>query len=165
MPDFPVIANFLLQPMQDRRTPMTRSSRFPAPRSISWACKLLLLSLAFTVISLAPSISGRWWASPDPGVPDTMAFLFGMSFVVVQLALLALLIYLTYTRRNWARWALLVFLMLGWVYLVQNFHSLQSSHPMEALWDAGGMILELLSCIILFFSRDAAWFIHNGSRR
>jgi len=144
---------------------MTRPSRFPVPRSISWACKLLLLSLAFSVISLSPSISGHWWASPAPDVPDSLAFLFSLGFVTLLLALLGLLIYLTYTCHNWARWALLVFLMLGWVHLVKNYHGLQSVHPMEALWNAGSMILELFSCVILFFSHDAAWFIKNRVRR
>jgi len=128
------------------------------PPAIARACRLLLLSMALGIVTLAPSISGHWWTSPDSSVPDSIALAFNLSFASVELALYALLIYLTYTRRNWARWALLVFLMFGWVLLVKDFPLLQADTPMAALWNAASMSVELLACYLLFFSRDAAWF-------
>jgi len=128
------------------------------PPAIARACKLLLLSMAIGIVTLIPSISGRWWTSPDSSVPDSIALAFSLSFTSVTLALYALLIYLTYTRRNWARWALLVFLMSGWILLVKDFPRQQADTPMAALWNAASMGIELLACGLLFFSHDAVWF-------
>lgn len=130
----------------------------PPPPAIARACRLLLLSMALGIVTLAPSISGRWWTSPDSSVPESIALAFSLSFTSVELALYTLLIYLTYTRRNWARWALLVFLMFGWVLLVKDFSRLQADNPIAALWNAASMSVELLACYLLFFSRDAVWF-------
>lgn len=129
-----------------------------APRSIARACRLLLLSMALGVVSLAPSIRGQWWSSPDSSVPDAIALAFSLSFTLAELALYALLVYLTYTRRNWARWALLSFLTLGWVLLFKDFSRLQSDTPIAALWDAASTALEITACYLLFLGRDASWF-------
>lgn len=129
-----------------------------APPGVLLACRLLLLSLALGTVSLAPSISGHWWVSPDSGVPESVALAFCLSFVAAQISLYLLLIYLTYTRRNWARWALLTLLMSGWVLLVGNYSQLQADTPIAALWNAGGMALELVAAYLLFFGRDAGWF-------
>ena len=77
------------------------------PRSVVWACWLLLTSMAVGLVSLLPAVD-----PPIPGEPAAMtALIWGITLVVAAVELW--LLRRVWQRRNWARWVWVALTVAG----------------------------------------------------
>jgi hypothetical protein len=117
------------------------------------ACRMILASMALGLASLVPGVR-----APLDGVPEAAP--------IVTLLLLALFTGLTLwllwslaLRRNWARWAMLAFLGLGWWLSSEDLMGEFLRSPLAATLDASCIALEMIACVLLFSAAADRWFI------
>ena len=116
------------------------------------------------LISLHPSIRGEWWASPS-GVESTdvpgaagIALAIGLTVGAALTVFFAGLVVLVGRRHNWARWTLLVYLVLGWVVVALELPTSVTETPFAAALDLLSAAAEAWACYLLFADPAAQWF-------
>jgi hypothetical protein len=68
--------------------------------------------------------------------------------------------------RNWARWAFLVLLAIGVLFLLISLHTtiaMYSARPLIGVTTAVNWALQLVSCYLLLTPRAGAWFKATGA--
>jgi hypothetical protein len=127
-------------------------SRPPVPRAIGNACRLIIGSLMLGIVSLLPGI--RVPRPDDPEIP--LAFTLGSIVVFGGLTLwLALEVW---RGKNWARWAMLAYLVLGWWLGAGEMGDDFLRSPLLGTLDAACVTIEAVACALLFFGAGGRWF-------
>lgn len=124
----------------------------PPPRPVVIACWLLVLSLLLGFVSLGVDVSS---------VPTTETTFMLVGLVVIGLPLVALfawLIAMLWRRRSWARWALLAFMVAGWLLLLLDDGSTEGRLPSAMIIDGITAIVEFIAMVLVFFGPGARWF-------
>jgi len=124
----------------------------PRPRSVHLACQLVLASFALGLVTLVPGV--------DVTRPDDPAVHWAVTLVVVLVfgAITVWLTYATHQRRNWARWALLGYLIFGWFLSAGELPSDLERAPLVGLLGVGAAVIELVAVWFLFTGAGAKWF-------
>jgi hypothetical protein len=115
------------------------------------ACGLVLTSLAVGVLTMLPGVRR---AEAMPAGSTAIEWLAYAGFV-------ALAIWFTrrsWQGRRWARWALLVYLAIGWAMYALTLSDEMVAAPMAALVNTLCLAMELSACGLLFFGAGARWF-------
>jgi len=132
------------------------------PASVTLACRLLWATIVLGLLSLIPGIRNDLW-SDYARTPD--AVIFAMAFVVVVALLEAWLIRLVAQRHGWARWALLFYLIAGWLMTFSDFSSSIDQGMAAVIIDLASGITEVVAAWLLFLGRGRIWFADRASAR
>jgi hypothetical protein len=131
----------------------------PRPPQVTLAIRILWITFGVSLITMHPSIRGDWWNMPGTASATESGLMAGV--VVASLifsAIGATLIWLTGRGRNWARWALLALLIIGWLVTISDFSRSIVETPIAAIADVLIAAAELWACYLLFQGAGAAWF-------
>lgn len=146
----------------DRATPPNAAQAAPAadrsrpPPPVRRACLLILASLAIGVILLWPGVR------PNPPGEEAAPALFTLAALVVFGGLTLWLAARLYQGRNWARWAMLGYLMLGWWFTSSELNNQFLQAPIVGFMDLVCIAMEGLACWLLFTGAGARWFADLG---
>jgi hypothetical protein len=132
----------------------------PPPRPVRIGCFLILASLVLGVVSLLPAI--RVPAPDEPSVPllvtAVIVLIFGGLTVWFAVEILR--------GRNWARWAMLVYLGVGWLLVGTELDAELARAPLAAVMDTVSILMEIAACGLLFVGAGGRWFSQpTGQRR
>jgi hypothetical protein len=120
------------------------------PTSVYVACGLVLAALALGLLGLLPGVR--------PPEPEPVPVWFTMLLVLIFGGVTVVLSYETLRGRNWARWTLLAYLVLGWYLTAPDLPDNLTRAPVGAIIDAVGMGMELVASWLLFFGEGTRWF-------
>jgi hypothetical protein len=147
------------------RSPPTKASSEPSstrkarPNDIREACRLILGAFVIGLVSLWPGLRSETEGESAAAVVIT---------ALVVLAFGALTVWLArklWLGKNWARWAMLGYLSLGWVLAVSDFEAEMARSPISAIIYVVTALMELFACWLLFFGGGAQWFTVNSTNR
>jgi hypothetical protein len=122
------------------------------PRSVAWACGLMLASTAVGLVSLLPFI--------DPPMPDEpvamTALIWGMTlvFTAVELWLLRCV----WQRRNWARWVMVALTVIGIALSLPVIGEDWTRSPLVAGLGIASAVLSAVGAALLAAGASARWF-------
>ena len=129
------------------------------PDAVRKACLLILASLFLGLVTLIPGVQP---VSPDAADTPLLVTIF---VAALSIGLTVWLAVKVYDGRNWARWAMLAFLALGWWLdgseLTEDF--IQS--PLAGAIEAICIVMEAVACGYLFFGRGARWYAELSAQR
>ena len=125
----------------------------PRPPTVRLACQLVLAAFALGLVTLLPGVDVP--RPEDAALPGVFVAIFG----VITLWLT----YATYQGRNWARWALLAYLILGWFLVSGELVSDFERAPLVGSLNLAAVVMELAAVWLLFAGAGAKWF--GRSRR
>lgn len=131
----------------------------PRPPEVALACRILWIVFVLGFLTMLPSIRGEWWmlyASESGGAGAGLVA--GLMMASIFGAIFATFVWFTGRGRNWARWALLAYLIFGWIVLVIDFPRSISITPVAAFLDLIIAVVEVWPCRLLFRGPGAAWF-------
>ena len=122
------------------------------PRSVAWACVLLLASMAVGLISLLPFVD-----PPVPGEPAAMtAMIWGITLVFTALELW--LLRCVWQRRNWARWVMVAMTVAGIALSLPVIGEDWTRSPLVAGLGIAGAVLSAVGAALLSLGASARWF-------
>jgi len=130
-----------------------------APRSVRNACLLIMVALVLGVFTQLPGV--RVPGQDEPAVPLFLSlglFLF-FGGLTVWFAIEI------FRGKNWARWAMLVYLSLGWILVGVGLNDELARAPLSGIINVICIILEFVACWLLFFGAGARWFSEIIARR
>lgn len=129
-----------------------RKPRPEPPPAVRRACRLVIASMLLGWVLLVPGLGAA--APEDAQVP------FLLTFVVVAFfsALTLWLLFATSRGAPWARWALLAYLLLGWLLSGLQFNDEFLRSPVSGMIEIVCVLLELVATWLLFTGSGAAWF-------
>ncbi len=122
------------------------------PAEVAEACHLILGAFAISALSLLPTFDAL---SNEQWLP------FLILTCLVALAFLGLTLWLVGTIRkgkNWGRWAMLVLLGAGWVWVGVEAPEQWPRSALVALSDIAATCMEVFACWLLFTGRGKLWF-------
>jgi hypothetical protein len=135
-----------------------KRTRPPSPPSVRLACLLILAGLALSLVSLLPFIR--------PPAPDEQDVPLWVTLLVVAIfgSLTVWFTVQTSRGKNWARWAILLYLAFGWVLSAMEFQTELERAPLFVMINSVCIALELVACWKLFTGEGAGWFaeLANG---
>jgi len=129
------------------------------PVSVRRACQLILGSLALGLLTLMPGI--RPVTSQDEAVP----FAFTAAFALIFGGLTVWLTVKLYRRKNWARWAMLAYLLLGWLLAGSSLNDDFVQSPIAGIIDIVCIAMEAVACWYIFLGGGAHWYAKLANRR
>lgn len=147
-------------PYEPPEAPVADPAAFMAPRppEVALACRILWIVFVLGFVTLLPSIRGEWWLSTGSVGDEPSGLAAGLVMAVILSALFAIFMWWTSLGRNWARWALLGYLIFGWLVMVTDFPRSIAETPIAAFLDVVMAITEVWACHLLFRGPGAAWF-------
>ncbi len=122
------------------------------PRSVVWACALMLASMLIGLVSLLPVVD-----PPMPGEPAAMtALIWGITlvFTTAELWLLGCV----WRRRNWARWVIVSLALLGIVVSLPIIGEDWARSPLLAGLGIAGVAISAAAAALLLAGASARWF-------
>jgi hypothetical protein len=128
------------------------------PRSVVWACGLILASMAVGLVSMLPFV--------DPPMPDEpvalAAFVWGftLTLFVVELWLLRCV----WRRRNWARWVMVALTVLAVAMSVPVIAEDVARAPLLAWLGIASSACSTAALVLLLLPASARWFVSNPAR-
>lgn len=128
-----------------------RAARLP-PDEIWRACLLIVASLLLGLVTMIPGIAPERPAEADMPALEVLGLLAVFGGLTLLLALKIL------QRRNWARWAMLAYLVLGWLLAAATMKEDFALSPLAGLINLVCMVLEWLAVWQLFFGNGPKWF-------
>ena len=129
------------------------ASRPPtSPAAVRRACLLVLASMALGWVTLLPGVSVT--LPDDPTIP----FVISLAIVAFFSALTIWLVLATGRGARWGRWALLAYLILGWVLTGMQLNDEFLRSPLSGMIEIVCVVIELAACGLLFFGSGARWF-------
>jgi hypothetical protein len=129
------------------------ASTQPAPPGqVKRACQLFAGTLVVGVISMFPGIRV---SPPEEAEVPVLATLV---VVVLFSAITIWLIMRILQGRNWARWAMLVYLGAGWLFIGPELADEFYRSPISAIVDAICIPVEAAACWLLFTGAGGQWF-------
>src|SRR5688572_1333499 len=132
----------------------------PRPREVTRALQLLWTVFILSVVTLHPSVRGDWWLGGEEveaGFEDT-ALVIGIVVAGLFSGLYMGFVVLMGRRHNWARWAMAVFLVIGWAMLAVDLPTSLAETPAAAVADLVMAGAELGAGYLLFTEASTAWF-------
>jgi hypothetical protein len=143
--------------------PKAPSERSPSekarPNDIREACRLILGAFVIGLVSLWPGLRAEPEGESAPILVIT---------ILIVLAFGALTVWLSrkiWLGKNWARWAMLGYLILGWALAVSDFETEMARSPISAIIYVVTALMEVFACWLLFFGAGARWFTVNSTKR
>ena len=122
------------------------------PRSVAWACVLVLVSIVVAFASLLPFID-----PPMPGEPAAMtAMVWGLTLVPVAIELW--LLRCVWQRHNWARWVIVAIVLTSaaqYMFLVTDDWT---RAPLVAWMGIAAATLSAVAAALLLTGAAARWF-------
>jgi NADH:ubiquinone oxidoreductase subunit 6 (subunit J) len=91
-----------------------------------------------------------------PGIPQPVALVIGVVFVVLLFATPAWLLFKVMKRYNWARIALSLVSALGFALFSPYLFQVAASHPTAPVF--ANATLEIIALVLLFTPRANQWF-------
>jgi hypothetical protein len=129
------------------------------PRSVAWACVLMLASTLISLVSLLPFVD-----PPIPGEPAAMtALLWGitLAFTAVELWLLGCV----WQRRNWARWVMVALTAIGIALSLPLIGEDWSRSPLVAGLGIASALSSAVGAALLLAGASARWFKASAKDR
>jgi hypothetical protein len=122
------------------------------PQAVRRACRLVIASMLLGLVTLVPGV--------DVPAPDDVPVPFWVTLAIVAFfgGLTIWLVVSVLRGASWARWALLAFLMLGWVFTGLQFTNEFLRSPISGMIEIVCAALEVAACWMLFVGGGAAWF-------
>lgn len=136
-----------------------RRDHEPRPASITIACRLLWATVVLGLLSLIPGVRHGLW---DDYGNAPMAVGLALGFVAVMAGVEIWLIRLVARRHGWARWALLAYLLVGWLMTFSDFSGSIDEGMAAVLVDLVTGIAEMAAVGLLFLSSGRFWFARPG---
>jgi len=130
----------------------------PRPAQIALAIRILWVGMIAGLIGLLPLIRGEWWLTPDGSTPEAAGLVFGVVLAVIFVGIGIMFYVFIGRRHNWARWGLLVYLLIGWIIQAVDLPQTIYKTPFAGAIDIGIVLSELWACYLLFLSPGARWF-------
>jgi hypothetical protein len=129
------------------------------PRQVTLACYILVVAVVIGLAAWLPDSFREMADAAHDGEEVGEAFLY-VAIVLAAIFTVAygVLIYLIGRRNNFARWALLFLLALGWLVTAGYFFETLEESAIEAAAEVVVVAAELWACYLLFLSPAAAWF-------
>lgn len=122
------------------------------PRSVVWACWLMLASMAAGLVSLLPFVD-----PPMSGDPVAMtAMVWGVTLVLAAAELWILRC--VWQRRQWARWVMVALTVLAVVLSVQTIEEDWTRAPLVAWLGIASSVLSTAGALLLLAGPAARWF-------
>lgn len=122
----------------------------PMPPAVQRACTLVLLALALGVVTLLPGIR--------PPEPEEVPFGFTLAVIVFFGGITVALVQVVRRGRNWGRWALLAYLVLGWWLMLDQLNEDFNASPLLGFLDIISVAMEVVAAVLLFKGASARWF-------
>lgn len=122
----------------------------PDLRPNSVFCGVIALLISTTISGLSAFIQGD-----DGANVPLIAFLL---IVVAVFAVFSTSLYLTWRGKNWARWVVLIWCVLGWISLAWPPSYILTQSPTGATLTIASTIIEMFGCWQLFVPNSAMWF-------
>lgn len=129
------------------------------PRSVVWACALMLASILIGLVSLLPVVD-----PPSPGEPAAMtALIWGitLAFTAAELWLLGCV----WQRRNWARWVLVGLALIGIAVSLPIIGEDWVRAPLLAGLGVAGVTFNAAAAALLLAGPAARWFRRTAALR
>ena len=123
-----------------------------APPSVRRACRFIIIALLLSLAGLVPGLR-----ADDPTVPPVPLWI-EATWVGVFTLLTVWLVVLLLRRRNWARWATLALLGLGWLAFAADFSDIFLRSPVAGMLDVVVTAFEVWATSLLFSGESRAWF-------
>lgn len=139
--------------------PDLRGHREPRPPSVTLACRLLWATIALGLLSLLPGVRAGLWDGRDNSL---IAVVLALAFVAVMTGVELWLIRLVGSRHGWARWALLIYLIAGWLMTFSDFSASIEQGMAAVLVDLVTGITEMVAVGLLFLGKGRFWFRPSG---
>ena len=139
------------------QTAATASPAAPGiPGDVKEACHLILAAFAVSLID--------WLDLVERIPPAHKSLLLALSVVLLSVfgGLTFWLIANIRRRRNWARWAVLVFLAAGWLLVMSDASVVWVRSPLVGIADVASIAMELVACAFLFSRGSRGWFVAAG---
>jgi hypothetical protein len=122
------------------------------PRSVAWACVLMLASTLIGLVSLLPFVD-----PPIPGEPAAMtALVWGitLAFTAAELWLLCCV----WLRRNWARWVMVALTLIGVALGLPLISEDWSRSPLVAGLGIASALSSAVGAALLLMGPSTHWF-------
>jgi hypothetical protein len=132
----------------------------PPPESITLACRLLWATVIVDLLSLIPGVRTGFW-DDNGAAPAAVAV--ALVVVAVMTGIEIWLIRLVGRRHGWARWALLAYLIAGWVMTFSDFSASIAQGMAAVLVDLVTGLVEMFAIGVLFLSAGRRWFARNDN--
>ena len=130
----------------------------PRPLEVTRAIRIFWLVFVVGFITLLPSIRGEWWAPRDAEGLESIVMAVAIVAVVIFSTVYAVLVVLVGRRHNWARWALLAYVVLTSFIAALDLARSLSETPLAAVLDVLTTLAEVWAFYLLFFGPGAQWF-------
>ena len=127
-------------------------ARPPRPKAVRHACGLVVAAFVLGLVTFFPGVHVR--QPDDPNVSG----IYLLAIVVTFGAVLLSFTYATLQRRNWARWALLMYLINGWLLTARHISHDFDRTPLLGSLAVATTGMELLAVWLLFTGIGAKWF-------
>jgi hypothetical protein len=125
----------------------------PQPGTVRLAVQLIIGALALGVISLlVPGIR-----IPTPEEAE-VPFIFTMIIIVIFGGITLWFASGVTQGKNWARWAMLAWLAVGWLMVGSEFGDEFTRSPVSSMIDAACIAMEAAACCLLFGAASQDWF-------
>ena len=122
------------------------------PRSVVWACGLMLGSIAVGLVSLSPFVD-----PPLPGEPAAMtALIWGITLALTAVELW--LLYCVWQHRNWARWVMVALTVTGIALSLPVIGEDWTRSPLVAGLGIASVVLSAIAAALLLAGASARWF-------
>jgi hypothetical protein len=122
------------------------------PRSVVWACVLMLVSMVVAFASLLPFID-----PPMPGEPAAMtAMVWGLT--LVSLAVDLWLLRCVWQRRNWARWVIVAIVLASATQYMFLIADDWTRAPLVAWMGIASTTLGAVAAALLLTGASSRWF-------
>ena len=124
-------------------------SQITRPKKVTIAVKLLCIVLAIGFIKFILNESIALEMAP----PAFIAFTFSATVGIV-----ALLTYMIWNGRNWARITFLVLFIIGAPFSIFQTLQILTVTPISGLVDISGIVIQIIALIFLFQKPSSDWF-------
>ena len=128
------------------------SSAPPRPRSVRFACYLVLASLVLGFVTLLPVFDIPH--NVEGGVQGAIVW---AVYAVLQAIALSLT-YATYRRSSWGRWALVAYLVLGWLLDAIGRKTDSDESALASAVYMAVTVMQVAAVWLLFTGPGARWF-------
>lgn len=127
------------------------------PNTVIFALVLLFFMLIYSVWKTYASVESLWFA--DTSLSGGVFIQgFWLSFLILNIAIPIGLGFAAFTQRNWARVALVIYFVVGWILVI--FIEVNDGNSATLLkFDLLGYIgVEIVIIILLFAPESSKWF-------
>jgi hypothetical protein len=130
----------------------------PRPAEVTRACQILWVVMLASILSLHPALRGEWWVVPESEGAEAIGSAALIGVTALSGIIYGVVLWLTGRGHNWARWALLVFVVVSTVFAAGEFPRSLSETPAAAVMDVFFTVAELWAFRLLFFGPAAQWY-------